>query len=146
MGLRLLNGGEEWASQCLVGPAERGASLHLELLDTWLSWELGMGGIPWVWGAFLDPFPPSSYLFFCPQTDPELPRVSKGDLKKDCLPVGLAIRTPGDTAQSRLHFLVGHTTQSHTQPYECHLLSKRCVEVRGQSCQGWGRWWLRRAL
>lgn len=94
---------------------------------------LGMGGILWAWAAFLDPFPLSSYLFFCSQTDPELSRVSKEDLKEDRLPAGLAIRTPGDTAQSRLHLLVGHTTQSHTQPHGCHLLSKRCVEVKGQS-------------
>lgn len=46
VGLRLLNGGEEWVSQCLVGPSERGASMHVELLDTRLSWELGMSSIP----------------------------------------------------------------------------------------------------
>lgn len=34
VGLRLLSG-EEWRSQCLMGPSEGGASLYIGLLDTW---------------------------------------------------------------------------------------------------------------
>lgn len=40
VGLRLLSG-EEWRSQCLMGPSEDWASLYIGLRDTWQTWERG---------------------------------------------------------------------------------------------------------